>query len=126
MQENLRALLSAARIASEKSYSPYSAFPVGAAVLTGGGKVYTGANVENASYGATMCAERVAVYKAVSDGEKEILALAVYAPKAMPFHCGMCLQVLSEFAGDIPVLLADEEEERFLTLRELLPHPFEK
>lgn len=126
MQEKLRELLREARIASEKSYSPYSEFPVGAAVLTGCGKVYTGANVENASYGATMCAERVAVYKAVSDGEREILALAVYAPKAMPFPCGMCLQVLSEFAGDVPVLLADDKEEKFLTLRELLPYPFEK
>ena len=109
------------------SYSPYSHFPVGAAVLAGSGKIYAGTNVENVSYGATMCAERVAIYNAISEGETEILALAVYVHQeegVMP--CGMCLQVLSEFAGDIPVLVSGYAGMQSFTLNELLPHRFKK
>ena len=120
-------LVVAAIKACEGSYSPYSHFAVGAAVLAGSGKIYAGTNIENASYGATMCAERVAIYKAVSEGEREILALAVYADEeegAIP--CGMCLQVLSEFAGDIPVLVSGRSRMSSYTLYQLLPHPFKK
>ncbi len=126
--ENLaNKLMAAAAQAAKHSYSPYSGFPVGAAVLTAGGKVFCGTNVENASYGATMCAERVAVFKAVSEGEREITAIAVYTDAAAyAFPCGMCLQVLSEFAGDIPVFVAGSSGVKHFTLGQLLPHRFEK
>lgn len=127
MEKQLIELVAAATQAAKRSYSPYSGFPVGAAVMTAGGKVFSGTNVENASYGATMCAERVAVFKAVSEGEKEITALAVYTDAAdYAFPCGMCLQVLSEFASDIPVLVAGAGGVKSFTLNELLPHRFGK
>ncbi len=122
----------AARDAAGHSYSPYSNFPVGAAVLTSSGAVYTGTNVENASYGLTMCAEQVAVGCAVSAGcresagERFITAVAVFTPTREPTPpCGACLQVISEFAGgDIPILLASKEKERWLRLSQLLPEKF--
>ena len=124
-QEVLDRLLDAAEEAATHSYSPYSGFPVGAAVLTAGGNIYSGTNVENASYGATMCAERVAIFKAVSEGEDKILALAVYtSAAAYAYPCGMCLQVLSEFAEDIPVIVAGDAGMKRFTLSELLPHRF--
>lgn len=124
-EELLDRLVDAATEAIAHSYSPYSGFPVGAAVLTGSGRIYAGTNIENASYGATMCAERVAVFKAISEGEDKILALAVYTSAAeLAFPCGMCLQVLSEFAEDIPVILAGDAEMRTYRLAELLPHRF--
>ncbi|MBO4479501.1 MAG: cytidine deaminase [Clostridia bacterium] len=123
--EVLDKLLDAATEAAEHSYSPYSGFPVGAAVLTADGSIYSGTNVENASYGATMCAERVAIFKAVSEGADKILALAVYTSAAeFAFPCGMCLQVLSEFAEDIPVIVAGDSGMKTFSLSELLPHRF--
>ena len=120
-------LLEAAIKAAEHSYSPYSGFPVGAAVLTPSGKIYCGTNVENASYGATICAERVAVFKAISEGEDKILALAVYSSAAdYAYPCGMCLQVLSEFSEDIPVVIAGNSGQKNFKLSELLPHRFGK
>ena len=120
-------LLDAAIQAAKNSYSPYSDFPVGAAVLTPSGKIYAGANVENASYGATICAERVAVFKAISEGEDKILALAVYSSAAdYAYPCGMCLQVLSEFSEDIPVVIAGNSGQKNFKLSELLPHRFGK
>lgn len=124
-EEVLDKLIDAAEEAASHSYSPYSGFPVGAAVLTAGGNIYAGTNVENASYGATMCAERVAIFKAVSEGEDKILALAVYtSAAAYAYPCGMCLQVLSEFAEDIPVIVAGDAGMKRFTLSELLPHRF--
>ena len=120
-------LLDAAIQAAKNSYSPYSGFPVGAAVLTPSGKIYAGTNVENASYGATICAERVAVFKAISEGEDKILALAVYSSAAdFAYPCGMCLQVLSEFSEDIPVVIAGNSGQKNFKLSELLPHRFGK
>lgn len=120
-------LLDAAIQAAKNSYSPYSGFPVGAAVLTPSGKIYAGTNVENASYGATICAERVAVFKAISEGEDKILALAVYSSAAdYAYPCGMCLQVLSEFSEDIPVVIAGNSGQKNFKLSELLPHRFGK
>ena len=118
------ALRDAALRACEHSYSPYSGFSVGAAVMTDGG-IYSGTNIENASYGATMCAERVAIFKAVSEGQRMILAIAVAttAP-TLPYPCGMCLQVLSEFAEDIPVWLVGKGVEQHFTFSDLLPHRF--
>ena len=124
--ESFDTLVRSAVEAAKHSYSPYSGFPVGAAVLTDKG-IYTGTNIENASYGATICAERVAVCKAVSEGAKSVLALAVYTNAAdYAFPCGMCLQVLSEFAKDIPVVVAGDAGTKRFTLYELFPHPFDK
>ena len=117
-------LKAAAKAASERSYSPYSGFAVGAAALTDAG-MFCGANVENASYGATMCAERVALFKGISEGAKKVLALAVYAGPSLPYPCGMCLQALSEFtAADAPVFLTSEAESHTYLFKELFPHPF--
>ena len=124
--EEYSALIDAAKEASKHSYSPYSDFAVGAALLTADGKIYQGANIENASYGATICAERVAITKAVYEGAREFRAIAIYAnAKVPPYPCGICLQVMSEFCGDIPVLLATEESRVSYLLSELLPHPFD-
>lgn len=121
--------IAAALRAVQNSYSPYSKFPVGAALTTSGGKVFTGCNVENASYGLTMCAERVAVMKAVSEGSQKFKALAVVGGRGKAARpCGACLQVLAEFCGpDFPVSLASlDKPDRIerLTLGDLLPHTF--
>ncbi|MGI6552077.1 MAG: cytidine deaminase [Bacillota bacterium] len=101
-------LVQKAKEASKKSYSPYSRFPVGAALLTKSGKVFTGCNVENASFGLTICAERTAIYKAVSEGETEFLALAVFCTAAeYCTPCGACRQVINEFGSDIDVIMSN-------------------
>jgi len=112
--------------ALKNSYAPYSNFPVGAALLTKSGNVFTGVNIENASYGLTVCAERVAMFKAVSEGELafERIAIAVKGKgKALP--CGACLQVMAEFNPKIEILLAGGNG-RFVKrkLFELMPEPF--
>ena len=121
-------LLSAARRAAEAAYVPYSHFPVGAAVLTADGSVFTGCNIENASYGLTICAERSAVSAAVSAGHRQIDTVAVAAPKAAgATPCGACRQVLNEFrpaSGDMLVLLDDGGSGIALGLDDLLPHAF--
>lgn len=95
----LLAMIAAARGAREKAYAPYSGYKVGAAALGGSGKVYMGCNVENASYGLTICAERVAIQRAVSEGEREIRAIAIMAgEREIGRPCGACLQVIAEFA----------------------------
>ena len=91
LEETLDKLIDAATEAIGNSYSPYSSFPVGAAVLTESGRIYGGTNIENASYGATVCAERVAIFKAVSEGDTHITAVAIYTNAAnLAFPCGMC------------------------------------
>jgi cytidine deaminase len=107
MQE--RTLISRATKARRKAYAPYSKFAVGAAVITEDGTIFDGSNVENASYGGTMCAERVAIFKAVSAGKKRIAGLAITANYPAPLPpCGLCRQVLSEFAQSAtPVILAN-------------------
>lgn len=117
-------LIAMAAQAREKAYVPYSGFLVGAALLTRSGEVYTGCNVENASSGLTICAERVAVFKAVSEGEQEFDTIAVVtAPGASP--CGACRQVLREFGGDLRVLVADTEGHVLaFALDELIPNAF--
>jgi cytidine deaminase len=121
-------LLAAARRAAEAAYVPYSQFPVGAAVLTADGSVFTGCNIENASYGLTICAERSAVSAAVSAGHRQIEAVAVAAPKAAgTTPCGACRQVLNEFrpaSGDMQVLLDDGGVGIALGLDDLLPRAF--
>jgi len=121
------ALLEAAREARKRAYAPYSRFPVGAALLAGNGAVYAGCNIENASYGLCNCAERTALFKAVSEGAGEFKALAVVADSDGPVSpCGACRQVLFELCPeDMPVLLANLAGERLeTTVGELLPHGF--
>jgi cytidine deaminase len=121
-----RKLIATARAAQRNAHAPYSKFHVGAALLTKSGKVYTGVNVENASYGLTNCAERVAVGKAVSEGHRKFQAIAVVAPSKALSPCGACRQVLAEF-GDCVVICADSRNMRRVRihlLSELLPHTF--
>jgi cytidine deaminase len=117
-------LIAEAMKAREKAHAPYSRFAVGAALLAKSGRIYTGCNVENASYGLSTCAERVAVFKAVSEGERDFEAIAVVTEKGVP-PCGACRQVLMEFGEDIQVIVANGAGEyRVFTLRELLPEAF--
>jgi len=120
-------LIKVAKEVSIHSYSPYSKYKVGAALLTKNGKIYTGTNVENASFPAGMCAERVALFDAVKDGEKEFEAMAIYAEgNNFPFPCGICRQVISEFTRDIKVIIAKSEDEYVVkNISELLPDIFE-
>jgi cytidine deaminase len=120
-------LLSDARKATNFSYSPYSNFRVGAAVLAENGKIYTGCNVENASYGLTICAERVAVSNAVSQGVKSIKAIAIYCDdnKEICTPCGACRQVIYEFSKDAIVIFGHKEHEYTIkTIAEMLPMGF--
>lgn len=120
-------LVAAAKEAREHAYAPYSNFKVGAAVLTGSQKVYLGCNIENASFGLTNCAERTAIFKAVSEGEQKVIALAIIADTKGPiFPCGACRQVMSEFcAPDTKIYLANLQGhvEEWL-LKDLLPGAF--
>jgi cytidine deaminase len=120
-------LIEAARAARLRAHAPFSRFLVGAALVGADGRVYTGCNVESASYGLTVCAERVAVFKAVSEGCRSGLRIAVVADTAEPTPpCGACRQVLWEFGGDLEVILADLTGARArFQLRELLPHAFD-
>lgn len=118
-------LLKIAYEATENSYAPYSNFKVGAALLTEEGKVFTGCNVECASFGGTNCAERTAVFKAVSEGYKNYIAIAVVsASEKFTYPCGICRQVLNEFAPDIDVILDNQGKMQVINLKELLPYSF--
>lgn len=125
---NDKALIEKAKKARLKAYAPYSKSKVGAALLTRSGKVYTGANVENASYGLTICAERAAVIKAVNDGHRDFVKIAVVTdenPPATP--CGACRQFLAEFVKDLKVICANlKGKTEIYTLKELLPDAFGK
>ncbi len=117
-------LVALAREARDKAYAPYSGFAVGAALQARSGRIYSGCNVENASYGLSICAERVAVFKAVCEGEKEFEALAVVT-ETLASPCGACRQVLAEFGLDIQVIIADLGEKRKVyTVGDLLPAAF--
>ncbi len=121
-----RRLEKAARAAAKASYSPYSKFRVGAAVLAGSGKVYTGTNVENASYGLCNCAERTAIFSAIAAGERSVKAVAVYTPtKTTTSPCGACRQVINEFGPTALILSVCNSAERSeTTLDRLLPAAF--
>ena len=127
MTSDDRQQLIAASIESRlRAYAPYSSYQVGAAILAADGRVFTGCNVENASYGMTLCAERVAVASAVAAGSREFSALAV-ATAGGGTPCGACRQVLVEFCEDLPVLLVDVSREQAVAetmLRQLLPDRF--
>lgn len=122
----LRRLEKAARSAARSSYSPYSRFRVGAAILTSSGKVYSGANIENASYGLCNCAERTAIFTAAAAGERKLRAVVVYTPTPAPtMPCGACRQVINEFGPDAAVIAVCDSTERIeTTLPALLPAAF--
>jgi cytidine deaminase len=126
-----RRLVNAAQKAQRNAYAPYSRFPVGAAVLTKNGKIYTGCNVENAAYPSGICAERTAIFKAVSEGERELVAIAVIGPTEQPLSpCGACRQVMAEFSdADSPLIVLSCSAGGPMTietLAALLPRSFSK
>lgn len=122
----LSKMIARAREASENAYCPYSGFPVGACVLAADGELFSGCNVENASYGLTICAERNAIFRAVTEGARRIEGLVVYTPTDQPVApCGACRQALYEFGSGAAVLcLCDTSERLSSSLAELLPKAF--
>ena len=120
-------IVRAARAARERAQAAFSDFKVGAALETDDGQIITGCNIENSAYGLTMCAERVAMFKAVSEGHRSFKRIAVVADTAQPTTpCGACRQILWEFAGDIEVILADLHDVKTRhQLKDLLPHAFD-
>ena len=110
--------------ARNNAFAPFSGFKVGAALLTKDGKVYTGVNVENSSYGATICAERTAFVKAISEGERRFAAIAISAGFEEALPCGICRQFMYEFAPEITIVTMNETVLRTHTLAELLPEGF--
>lgn len=124
-KEETKTLIEMANEARKRAYVPYSRYPVGAALRTKSGKLYTGVNIENAAYPQTMCAERVAIFKAVSEGETEFASIAVVTNNGGS-PCGGCRQVMAEFGLDTIVLIADGEGnlKQTLTVKELLPEAF--
>lgn len=119
-------LIKAAKLAKNNSHSPYSKFRVGAAVLTKSGKIYSGCNIEISSYSLTLCAERTALFKAISEGEKKFVALALSTDEeGFTSPCGACRQVISDLAGEIDIILTNGKgKEKLLRTSDLLPHPF--
>ena len=120
-------LIESAKQVRELAYAPYSNFRVGAAVRTRSGKIFTGCNIESASYGLTVCAERVAIWKAVSEGEKEFEQIAVVADtQELTPPCGVCRQILWEFCGDMPVTFANlKGDVETVQMKDLLPRAFD-
>jgi len=117
-------LIASATAARERAYAPYSGYKVGAALRGKSGRVYTGCNVENAAYGSSMCAERTANFKAISEGEREFEAIAVVTENGGS-PCGACRQVMMEFAPGMTVIIADTQgQARVTTVRDLLPDEF--
>lgn len=128
MDEKIARLLGLAIEARKNSYSPYSNFPIGAALLCKNGEIYTGTNVENASYGLTNCAERTAIFKAVSEGVQEFDTMVVVADTERPIPpCGACRQVILEFGEDIQVILANlKGDYQQYQIKDLLPGAFNR
>lgn len=124
--QEVRRLVAAARTARERAYAPYSGIRVGAAVLTEDGHLYGGANIENASYGLSNCAERTAIFKAVSEGHPDIRAIAIVTvDRDLSYPCGACRQVMLQFGPHMEVVLSSlRSHPRRMRLSALLPHPF--
>ena len=128
MNIDYQQLMDKAKEASKNSYSPFSRFAVGAAVLMSSGKIYQGCNVENSSFGLTICAERCAIFKAASEGERELLAIAIYSPNTDScYPCGACRQVMYEFQTDNYEIDVITENSNMLEIKKLsyfLPNGF--
>lgn len=127
MTAGQRKLLSRARRARTRAFSKYSKFKVGAALETAGGKIYSGVNIENASYGLTLCAERVAIFTAVAAGERRFKRIAVVADtNRLTPPCGACRQIIWEFCGDVEVILGNLKKKTAIhRMSDLFPHPFD-
>jgi cytidine deaminase len=127
-EKTIRELIKKAEFARKNSYSPYSNFSVGAALLTEGGQIFTGCNIENVSYGLSNCAERTAIFKAVSEGYRNFKAIAVVADTENPVPpCGACRQVINEFGENILVIMANlKGDYKEIISRELLPGAFNR
>jgi cytidine deaminase len=127
MEHTNEELITAARDVRENSYAPFSKFRVGAAIEMEDGAIVAGCNVESASYGLTVCAERVAIWKAISEGKHKIIQIAVVADtEELTPPCGVCRQIIWEFGGDIPVTLANlNGKTETVQMRELLPRAFD-
>jgi len=123
-EKAIASLLYRAGKARETAYAPYSGFRVGAALLCSDGSIFTGCNVENVSYGASNCAERTAVFTAISAGHHEFDAIAIAAGDELILPCGICRQVLAEFSPDIVVICGEKDGFETYTLDALLPHGF--
>lgn len=121
------ALISAAKLARENAHAKFSNFKVGAALRTPAGKIFGGCNVENATYGLTVCAERVAIFKAISEGERRFDAIAVVTDTdTLTPPCGACRQLIWEFCGDVPVILSNlKGKTETIPMRTLFPKPFD-
>lgn len=118
-------LIEMAYEATKRSYAPYSNFKVGAAILTEEGKVFTGCNIECASFGGTNCAERTAIFKAISEGYNKFVKIAVVSEgEIFTYPCGICRQVLNEFAPDIDIILDNHGTLNVINLKEMLPYSF--
>ena len=127
MNTDATPLIEAARAVRLQAHAPFSRFLVGAALEATDGRVFTGCNVESATYGLTVCAERVAMFKAISDGERQFSRIAIVADTAEPTPpCGACRQILWEFGGDLEVILANLTDTKTVhRMRDLLPYPFD-
>jgi|SRR5665213_3406069 len=121
------ALIQAACDARERAHAPFSGFRVGAAIEDEAGRIFTGCNIENASYGLTMCAERVAVFKAISEGAAKLKRIAVFADtNTLTPPCGACRQILWEFCGDAELILANLDGKReTMSIKQIFPRPFD-
>jgi len=128
VKEEYEKLIKEAEKARKRAYTPYSKFKVGAAVLCADGKILTGCNIENASFGLAVCAERVAIFKAISEGSTKFEAIAVIGDTDKPCSpCGACRQVISEFGEDIPLIMANlKGDVKIKKIKELLPEAFNK
>lgn len=128
MDDILEILIDKAMEAQKLAYAPYSNFHVGASVKCKSDRIYTGANIENASYPATICAERVAVSKAISEGEKVIEKIAIVGDSSYTHPCGICRQFLNEFSNENTeiIVVKDKEHYKIYKLKELLPYSFGK
>lgn len=118
-------IIDIAKAVAEKAYAPYSQYKVGAALKGKSGKIYSGCNVENSSYGLTNCAERTAVFKAISEGESEFEEIVIYTDsEKLPTPCGACRQVLAEFSNDLKITMISRNGKKTSTIKELLPLGF--
>jgi cytidine deaminase len=127
MAATLDLLIESASIARERAHAPFSKFKVGAAIEDEEGRIFTGCNIENATYGLTLCAERVAVFKAVSEGASKLKRLAIVADtEVLTPPCGACRQILWEFCGDVQLTLANlSGKQETFSLKEIFPRPFD-
>ena len=123
-REMTQKLYETAKDAAKNAFAPFSNFHVGAALLASDGRIFTGCNVENSSYGATICAERTALVKAVSEGSRDFIAVAVVSQDGEAWPCGICRQVLYEFSPEMLVITGNDEHLDVVKLNELLPHGF--